>query len=81
VTEPISRTSISAPIRFLRSIARPLAIAQSGGVPDFTVPYYEIDLGGFLFSVPTVQGHYNFSFVQFLFGNAPGISFQTQVAP
>jgi hypothetical protein len=61
--------------------ALPMAIAQSGGVPDFTVPYYEINLGGFLVSVPAVQGHYNFSFVQFLFGNAPGISFQTQVAP
>ena len=65
--------------------AFPLDVAMSNGAPDPTVPYYEIDLGGFLVAAPVPVGHYSTAGIQF--GNPslgpppPGVNFQTQVAP
>jgi hypothetical protein len=60
----------------------PVALAVDKFGSLLNVTYYEIDFGGgFVVAVPTVKGHYNVSGLQYLFGFASGVNFQTQVAP
>jgi hypothetical protein len=68
--------------------AFPVAIIMSNPTtPDLTVPYYVITLDdGSIWAVPTRQGHYSFSGVQFINQvpegmHIPGVNFQTTVAP
>lgn len=63
----------------------PVAVAfDSEGTLDNTMNYYEITFSDpFLpvLAVPVQDGHYNISGLQLFFGTAPGVSFQTTVAP
>lgn len=61
--------------------AFPLDVAVSNGAPA-DVPYYVINLGGFLAAAPVPVGHYSVPGLSFIFGpTPPGVNFQTQVAP
>jgi len=77
-------TTVSSVLVAVHDHAFPLDVAvTSSGAPDLTVPYYEINLGGFLVAAPVPFGHYSVSGLSVKTGTTPppGVNFQTQVAP
>ncbi|MEA2198407.1 MAG: hypothetical protein QOJ25_2458 [Solirubrobacteraceae bacterium] len=74
-------TTVPSLFAALADGAFPLDVAVSNGAPA-DVPYYELNLGGFLAAAPVPVGHYRVSGLSFVFGPPPpGVSFQTTVAP